>query len=160
MSMLAAGVLEYRYLSDLTGDSRFADRSAAVRAFLEAANKPQGLYPEEVDIESGRWKSPISSLFFSGKCLYINFLAAFRQSGGKDEDSFRKYVAGKFAGGECWLYRKFSKKMFDLFGRISSSKLQFNDSKIIKKNLHTFSAQRGARTHDPEIKSLMLYRLS
>ena len=28
---------------------------------------------------------------------------------------------------------------------------------IEKKNL---SAQRGARTHDPEIKSLMLYRLS
>ena len=29
--------------------------------------------------------------------------------------------------------------------------------KLVTKNA---SAQRGARTHDPEIKSLMLYRLS
>ena len=31
---------------------------------------------------------------------------------------------------------------------------------MAKKNILIISAQRGARTHDPEIKSLMLYRLS
>ena len=31
------------------------------------------------------------------------------------------------------------------------------DAQLEKKNI---IAQRGARTHDPEIKSLMLYRLS
>ena len=30
----------------------------------------------------------------------------------------------------------------------------------LNKDEKTFCAQRGARTHDPEIKSLMLYRLS
>ena len=30
---------------------------------------------------------------------------------------------------------------------------------VVKKNENVY-AQRGARTHDPEIKSLMLYRLS
>ena len=30
----------------------------------------------------------------------------------------------------------------------------------ISKEENSFVAQRGARTHDPEIKSLMLYRLS
>ena len=30
----------------------------------------------------------------------------------------------------------------------------------LNKDAKTFCAQRGARTHDPEIKSLMLYRLS
>ena len=29
-----------------------------------------------------------------------------------------------------------------------------------EKELEKYCAQRGARTHDPEIKSLMLYRLS
>ena len=32
--------------------------------------------------------------------------------------------------------------------------------KIIVRHQQKYCAQRGARTHDPEIKSLMLYRLS
>ena len=92
--MLVAGMLEYRYLTDLTGDPRFVKRTEAVQNFLNESDKPQGLYPEEIDVERYRWKSPISSLFFSGKCLYINYLALYLQSGGKDQKSFQRYIAG------------------------------------------------------------------
>ena len=39
---------------------------------------------------------------------------------------------------------------------IISDSLNWNNKKVKK----ICNAQRGARTHDPEIKSLMLYRLS
>ena len=40
-----------------------------------------------------------------------------------------------------------------MFYAVGEPALTKNPAKVI-------SAQRGARTHDPEIKSLMLYRLS
>jgi hypothetical protein len=38
--------------------------------------------------------------------------------------------------------------------------LLFGDQYLQTKFVQNLCAQRGARTHDPEIKSLMLYRLS
>lgn len=93
VSMLAAGMIEYRYLSDLTGDPSYVDRSRAIRSFFTNADKPDGgLFPEEVDVETGTWKSFISSLFFSGKTLYINYLAAYIQSDGTDSEALKEYI--------------------------------------------------------------------
>ena len=39
-------------------------------------------------------------------------------------------------------------------------KAMLETESVLKHVTKTVSAQRGARTHDPEIKSLMLYRLS
>ena len=38
--------------------------------------------------------------------------------------------------------------------------VDFHEINLLIMSLYKSFAQRGARTHDPEIKSLMLYRLS
>ena len=43
-------------------------------------------------------------------------------------------------------------------GGVRSGGIDRESLKGLDENI--YSAQRGARTHDPEIKSLMLYRLS
>ena len=54
-------------------------------------------------------------------------------------------------------YLKAKKKNFKSIAREKKLDSKFENKKDDGKNLR---AQRGARTHDPEIKSLMLYRLS
>ena len=78
---------------------------------------------------------------------------------------YKKFQSGYTATGNSQHFRSFQtiipnncnleKEWFDMF-----SSLQIHSSIKIKFQMQKHFAQRGARTHDPEIKSLMLYRLS
>lgn len=67
-------------------------------------------------------------------------------------------------GISCLLDRRFNQLSHGAGHAKQASKLDNNlytfQAQEISMGWKSFVAQRGARTHDPEIKSLMLYRLS
>lgn len=47
--------LEFMYLSEITGNPIYAEKVQAIRKFLKEIEKPNGLYPNHLDVNQGRW---------------------------------------------------------------------------------------------------------
>ncbi|KAH9402698.1 hypothetical protein TYRP_015448 [Tyrophagus putrescentiae] len=101
-SAVAAGLLEYAYLAEVSGDERFSERFTAIKANLKELRKSSanGLLLKEVDIMRGRWSGSAAnaSLFGSTFSAYRGLLAVFIACDGfsgmptQEDDCFQEYL--------------------------------------------------------------------
>lgn len=83
--------LEYTYLSDMTGDRRYADIARHIRNFLYRLEKPKGLYMLMVDNQVGRWSDNKASLGALGDSFFEYLIKAYVQSNGRDKFAMKMY---------------------------------------------------------------------
>ena len=92
LSEVAAGAIEYAYLSDVTDDPRYKLRCEAARKFLVEKEKPQGLYMFKVDVETGKWATTTATLSFASCHFYLNLVKSYMYSNKKDTQALQMYV--------------------------------------------------------------------
>ncbi|KAH8241362.1 hypothetical protein KR032_011057 [Drosophila birchii] len=79
--------LEFTYLSDITGNPVYRERVQTIREVLKNIRKPNGLYPNYLNPETGEWGLLHMSLGGLGDSYYEYLLKAWLQSGQKDEEA-------------------------------------------------------------------------
>lgn len=92
LSELCAPKLEYQYLSYLTDDPQYVNRVNKTRKLLSQLNKPEGLYMERINIDTGTWESETCTMFYDGKQFYIDLIKSSIQSNGEDTESLQLYI--------------------------------------------------------------------
>lgn len=83
---------ELFYLADLTHNSMLKARFQKIEDFMKEVEKPKnGLFLEEIDVDSGKWTSQRWS--FSEKTIdfYFNLLRSYFQSAGRDYHSWKLF---------------------------------------------------------------------
>lgn len=83
---------ELFYLADLTHNSMLKTHFQKIEDFMKKVEKPKnGLFLEEIDVNSGKWSSPRWS--FSEKTIdfYFNLLRSYFQSAGRDYHSWKLF---------------------------------------------------------------------
>lgn len=91
LSEIAGGAIEYAFLSDITDDPRFKNRSEVGRKFLASKEKPKGLYMWKVDVETGNWANTTSTVSFAARGFYRNLVKSYFYSGKKDIQALQMY---------------------------------------------------------------------
>lgn len=76
----------------MTGDSRFRDIVIRIRNLLNRIDKPQGMYMQMIDNNSGRWTENKSSLGALSDSFYEYLIKAYVQSGHRDTLAMRMYL--------------------------------------------------------------------
>ena len=72
--------LEYRYLTDLTGDQEYAKQIEDIRSIIQRMHKPNGLYMTELDDSTFQWESKISTLSWPSLSFYQGLIKSYVQS--------------------------------------------------------------------------------
>ncbi|EDV24520.1 uncharacterized protein TRIADDRAFT_25880 [Trichoplax adhaerens] len=93
--------LEFAYLTRITGDKSYLDKVQNLRKHLNKITKPNGLYPNYIDISSGNWISQSVSIGAMGDSFYEYLIKSWYLSGGKDKlarsmfDEAMKHIIAK-----------------------------------------------------------------
>eukprot|EP01137_Pigoraptor_chileana_P022435 Opistho-2@6966 len=85
--------LEFRYLSDASGDPKFAEKVQKVRDHLDRIDKPSGMYANFMNPFHGSWSSSHASLGALGDSFYEYLIKGWLVSGKTDEQARRMYDA-------------------------------------------------------------------
>ncbi|PIK39368.1 putative mannosyl-oligosaccharide 1,2-alpha-mannosidase IB-like [Apostichopus japonicus] len=83
--------LEFSYLSDITGDSKYLDKVQKVRSILKSTEKIDGLYPNYLHPKTGKWGQKHVSLGALGDSYYEYLLKSFILTGGSDTQALEMY---------------------------------------------------------------------
>ncbi|CAD6190939.1 unnamed protein product [Caenorhabditis auriculariae] len=83
--------LEFDYLSNLTGNTVFAEKATKVRKVLTSLEKPDGLYPIYLNPKSGKWGQRDFSLGAMADSFYEYLLKQWISTGKKDNSTKREY---------------------------------------------------------------------
>ncbi|CAL8318221.1 unnamed protein product [Merluccius merluccius] len=99
--------LEFMHLSKLSGNPEFAQKVMNIRKVLEHLDKPQGLYPNYLNPNSGQWGQHHVSVGGLGDSFYEYLLKAWIMSDKTDEEAKKMYY-GALQAIETNLIRKSS----------------------------------------------------
>ncbi|XP_078504596.1 mannosyl-oligosaccharide 1,2-alpha-mannosidase IA [Lissotriton helveticus] len=83
--------LEFVHLSELSGNPLFAEKVMNIRKVLNRLEKPQGLYPNYLNPNSGQWGQHHVSVGGLGDSFYEYLLKAWLMSDKTDEEAKRMY---------------------------------------------------------------------
>uniref|UniRef100_A0AAX7STU7 alpha-1,2-Mannosidase n=1 Tax=Astatotilapia calliptera TaxID=8154 RepID=A0AAX7STU7_ASTCA len=83
--------LEFMHLSRLSGNSEFAQKVMNIRKVLNRLEKPQGLYPNYLNPNSGQWGQHHVSVGGLGDSFYEYLLKAWLMSDKTDEEGKKMY---------------------------------------------------------------------
>ncbi|XP_064412280.1 mannosyl-oligosaccharide 1,2-alpha-mannosidase IA isoform X2 [Latimeria chalumnae] len=83
--------LEFMHLSHLSGNPVFAEKVMNIRKVLNRLNKPQGLYPNYLNPNSGQWGQHHVSVGGLGDSFYEYLLKAWLMSDKTDEEGKKMY---------------------------------------------------------------------
>ncbi|SPP80915.1 blast:Mannosyl-oligosaccharide alpha-1%2C2-mannosidase isoform A [Drosophila guanche] len=88
ISKFGALHLELSYLSDITGNPVYRERVQRIRKVLGNMTKPNGLYPNRMNIKTGKWIGGDSSI----NRFHDYLLKSWLQSGNMDTESKQLYT--------------------------------------------------------------------
>ncbi|XP_070705241.1 mannosyl-oligosaccharide 1,2-alpha-mannosidase IA [Pempheris klunzingeri] len=83
--------LEFMHLSKLSGNPEFAQKVMNIRRVLNRLDKPQGLYPNYLNPNSGQWGQHHVSVGGLGDSFYEYLLKAWLMSDRTDEEGKKMY---------------------------------------------------------------------
>uniref|UniRef100_A0A665V244 alpha-1,2-Mannosidase n=1 Tax=Echeneis naucrates TaxID=173247 RepID=A0A665V244_ECHNA len=83
--------LEFMHLSKLSGNPEFAQKVMNIRKVLNRLDKPQGLYPNYLNPNSGQWGQHHVSVGGLGDSFYEYLLKAWLMSDKTDEEGKKMY---------------------------------------------------------------------
>uniref|UniRef100_UPI0037E9A19C mannosyl-oligosaccharide 1,2-alpha-mannosidase IA n=1 Tax=Semicossyphus pulcher TaxID=241346 RepID=UPI0037E9A19C len=83
--------LEFMHLSKLSGNPEFAQKVMNIRKVLNRMDKPQGLYPNYLNPNSGQWGQHHVSVGGLGDSFYEYLLKAWLMSDKTDEEGKKMY---------------------------------------------------------------------
>ncbi|XP_074470833.1 mannosyl-oligosaccharide 1,2-alpha-mannosidase IA [Sebastes fasciatus] len=83
--------LEFMHLSKLSGNPEFAQKVMNIRKVLNRLDKPQGLYPNYLNPNSGQWGQHHVSVGGLGDSFYEYLLKAWLMSDRTDEEGKKMY---------------------------------------------------------------------
>ncbi|MED6244446.1 Mannosyl-oligosaccharide 1,2-alpha-mannosidase IA, partial [Ataeniobius toweri] len=83
--------LEFMHLSKLSGNPEFAQKVMNIRKVLNRLDKPQGLYPNYLNPNSGQWGQHHVSVGGLGDSFYEYLLKAWLISDKTDEEGKKMY---------------------------------------------------------------------
>ncbi|XP_077600373.1 mannosyl-oligosaccharide 1,2-alpha-mannosidase IA [Stigmatopora nigra] len=83
--------LEFMHLSKLSGNPEFAQKVMNIRKVLNRLDKPQGLYPNYLNPNSGQWGQHHVSVGGLGDSFYEYLLKAWLMSDKTDEEAKKMY---------------------------------------------------------------------
>ncbi|XP_055491711.1 mannosyl-oligosaccharide 1,2-alpha-mannosidase IA isoform X2 [Leucoraja erinacea] len=83
--------LEFMHLSQLSGNPVFAEKMMNIRKVLNRLDKPQGLYPNYLNPNSGQWGQHHVSIGGLGDSFYEYLLKAWLMSDKTDEEARKMY---------------------------------------------------------------------
>ncbi|KAK6489477.1 mannosyl-oligosaccharide 1,2-alpha-mannosidase IA-like [Huso huso] len=83
--------LEFMHLSQLSGNPVFAEKVMNIRKVLNRLDKPQGLYPNYLNPNSGQWGQNHVSVGGLGDSFYEYLLKAWLMSDKTDEEGKKMY---------------------------------------------------------------------
>uniref|UniRef100_A0A8C7ZNT0 alpha-1,2-Mannosidase n=1 Tax=Oryzias sinensis TaxID=183150 RepID=A0A8C7ZNT0_9TELE len=83
--------LEFMHLSKLSGNQEFAQKVMNIRKVLNRLDKPQGLYPNYLNPNSGQWGQHHVSVGGLGDSFYEYLLKAWLMSDKTDEEGKKMY---------------------------------------------------------------------
>ncbi|KAM6965224.1 mannosyl-oligosaccharide 1,2-alpha-mannosidase IA [Aplochiton taeniatus] len=83
--------LEFMHLSKLSGNPEFAQKVMNIRKVLNRLDKPQGLYPNYLNPNSGQWGQHHVSVGGLGDSFYEYLLKAWLMSDKTDEEAKKLY---------------------------------------------------------------------
>ncbi|XP_069091494.1 mannosyl-oligosaccharide 1,2-alpha-mannosidase IA [Pleurodeles waltl] len=83
--------LEFVHLSELSGNPLFAEKVMNIRKVLNRLEKPQGLYPNYLNPNSGQWGQHHVSVGGLGDSFYEYLLKAWLMSDKTDEEAKQMY---------------------------------------------------------------------
>lgn len=81
--------LEFTYLSEITGNPIFKEKVDHIRQVMKNIEKPNGLYPNFINIMTGQWSSTHVSIGAMGDSFYEYLIKAYIQLG--DEEAGQLY---------------------------------------------------------------------
>ena len=76
--------MEFAYLSDITGDSQYREAVENLRAAIRRAKRPNTLYPNSFNPQTGTWSSKDTSVGALGDSFYEYLLKEWLRSGKAD----------------------------------------------------------------------------
>lgn len=80
---VASQMMEYNYLASLSNSSEFANRSRSIESFLSSVHKPNGLYMDILNVNTGQWSGE-AQLLGADSTFYAHLIKRYIQSGGRD----------------------------------------------------------------------------
>ncbi|KAF3850184.1 hypothetical protein F7725_019903 [Dissostichus mawsoni] len=83
--------LEFMHLSKLSGNPEFAQKVMNIRKVLNRLDKPQGLYPNYLNPNSGQWGQHHVSVGGLGDSFYEYLLKAWLMSDKTDDEAKKMY---------------------------------------------------------------------
>jgi mannosyl-oligosaccharide alpha-1,2-mannosidase len=89
--------MEFRYLSEVTGDPKFAQKVNGVFDLMASKQPPNGLYPTTFDTTYGRFRDHRVSFGGLGDSFYEYMLKVWLQ-GGRKEPQYRRMFDGAMDG--------------------------------------------------------------
>ena len=78
--------MEFSYLSDITGNQVFRNRVEKIREILNGLERPELMYPDYLNTETGVWGKEHYSIGALGDSFYEYLLKEWIRSGRKDEE--------------------------------------------------------------------------
>lgn len=84
--------LEFAYLSHITGDSQYLNKVKRIREVLKSLEKPDGLYPNYLNPNTGRWGQHHMCMGALGDSFYEYLLKSYLQSNNSDTDALKTYI--------------------------------------------------------------------
>uniref|UniRef100_A0A914ICH1 alpha-1,2-Mannosidase n=1 Tax=Globodera rostochiensis TaxID=31243 RepID=A0A914ICH1_GLORO len=85
LSELGSLELEFNYLSRLTGNQTYVSKCARVREYVTELRKPDGLYPNYINPQTGKWCQKHVSVGALGDSFYENLLKIWIFNGKRDD---------------------------------------------------------------------------
>ncbi|KAI1720617.1 glycosyl hydrolase family 47 domain-containing protein [Ditylenchus destructor] len=91
LSELGSLHLEFSYLSEITGDSKYSRKVQKVRDVLDGMEKKDGLYYNYISPETAQFRSEHVSLGAMGDSFYEILLKAWLQTARTDKQAYKMY---------------------------------------------------------------------
>ncbi|KAK2717975.1 hypothetical protein QYM36_006678 [Artemia franciscana] len=117
--------LDFKYLSDITGNPIYREKVEIVRKVMRDIPKPNGLYFNYLNTITGKWVENDVSLGASGDSFYEYLLKAYIHSGKEGLEAKEMYVAAMKAI-DKWMIRESRGGLL----YVSDMKIQILDQKM------------------------------
>ena len=121
--------LEFSMLSKATGDSKYLEKVVKIRNFLKKIDKPNGLYYNYINPQTGAWGQRHVSLGALGDSFYEYLLKAWILSDKKDKEArqmyddamvaIEKHLVGKSNSGLTYLGEYYSGRLEPKMGHLT-----------------------------------------
>ncbi|ULU09145.1 hypothetical protein L3Y34_013923 [Caenorhabditis briggsae] len=116
--------LEFDYLSNLTGNPIFAQKSNKIRDVLTAMEKPEGLYPIYISMDNPpRWGQHLFSMGAMADSWYEYLLKQWIATGKTDQRTKREYEEAIFAMEKRMLYKSEQSNLW-YFAKLNGNRVE------------------------------------